>query len=136
MPRNRPVLLLICILFPMVAPAQVSCPDFERAAGTEGPYIESGCAKAASTTARKISPTSTYDEVVSGARRCTAQEKCVVAGGLRGCRCPVAVRENAKGAVDAAARVSNCEQVERLYCPPLTNAHCEKEYCVADPVPE
>jgi hypothetical protein len=133
MPRNRPpVLLLICILFPLAAQAQVSCPDFERAAGN----IESGCAKAASTTARKISLTSTYDEVVSGARRCTAQEKCVVAGGLRGCRCPVAVRENAKGAVDAAARVSSCEQVERLYCPPLTNAHCEKEYCVADPVPE
>ena len=91
---------------------------------------------AADTVPLKIAATSTYDEIVSGARRCTAQEACAIAGGVRGCRCPVAVRASTKQAVDDAAQAASCEQVERLFCPPLRNPRCEREVCIADQVSE
>ena len=78
----------------------------------------------------------TYDEIVADARRCPAQEQCSIAGGVTGCRCPVAVRADAKASVDAAAREARCAQTERLYCPPLENPRCEKQVCVADQVRE
>lgn len=34
----------------------------------------------------------TYDRVVAEARRCEAGTPCAIAGGVKGCRCPVAVR--------------------------------------------
>jgi hypothetical protein len=77
-----------------------------------------------------------YDEIVADARRCAAQEQCSVAGGVKGCRCPVAVRSDAKERVAAATREASCVQVERLYCPPLENPRCEKDVCVADQVRE
>jgi hypothetical protein len=89
---------------------------------------------AADAVALKIAATSTYDEIVSGARRCSAQEACAIAGGVRGCRCPVAVRAGTKQAVDDAAQAASCEQVERLFCPPLRNPRCEREACIADQV--
>ena len=84
----------------------------------------------------KIAATATYDEIVSGARRCSAQDACAIAGGVQGCRCPVAVSASRKQAVDEAARAASCEQVERLFCPPLRNPRCEREACIADQVPE
>ena len=94
-----------------------------------------GRAKAAAV-APRIAATSTYDEIVSGARRCSGQEACAIAGGVRGCRCPVAVRSVTKQAVDDAAQAASCEQVERLFCPPLRNPRCEREACIADQVLE
>jgi hypothetical protein len=85
---------------------------------------------------RKIAATTTYDEIVSSARRCNAREACAIAGGVRGCRCPVAVRASTKQAVDDAAQAATCEQVERLFCPPLRNPRCEKDACIADQVLE
>ena len=84
----------------------------------------------------RIAAISTYDEIVSDARRCNAQEACAIAGGVRGCRCPVAVRARMKQAVDDAAQAASCEQVERLFCPPLRNPRCEREACIADQVLE
>jgi len=89
---------------------------------------------AADAVALKIAATSMYDEIVSGARRCTAQEACAIAGGVRGCRCPVAVRASMKQAVDQAAQAASCDQVERLFCPTLRNPRCEREICIADQV--
>ena len=77
-----------------------------------------------------------YDAVVANARRCAGEEKCLIAGGVKGCRCAVAVRRDAKAEVDQAARVATCPQVERLYCPPLENPRCEARQCVADQVRE
>jgi hypothetical protein len=88
------------------------------------------------TASTRLAATSTYDEIVSDARRCNAQEACAIAGGVRGCRCPVAVRARMKQAVDDAAQAATCEQVERLFCPPLRNPRCEKEACIADQVLE
>jgi hypothetical protein len=96
----------------------------------------SGTAEQVAEIGRKIAATSTYDDIVFGARRCSAQDACAIAGGVRGCRCPVAVRASTKQAVDAAAAAASCEQVERLYCPPLRNPRCEREACIADEVPE
>jgi hypothetical protein len=109
-------------------------PEFHRAALVLS--VESGQTNTATPTDLRVSQTGSYDDIMSGARRCTSQETCAVAGGVRGCRCPVAVRANAKGAVDAAARAASCEQVERLYCPPLVNPRCVNGTCVADPAPE
>lgn len=86
--------------------------------------------------ALRIVATATYDEIVARAGRCTAQQACAIAGGVRGCRCPAAVRASTKQAVDDAAQAARCEQVERLFCPPLRNPRCEREVCVADEVPE
>jgi hypothetical protein len=77
-----------------------------------------------------------YDDVVTEARRCSAGDACVIAGGVRGCRCAVAVRASAKQRVDSAAKEAACEQVERLYCPPLSNPRCEKSVCIATPAVE
>lgn len=98
-------------------------------------HFRAGEQVAAST---RIAATSTYDEIVSDARRCNgnAQEACAIAGGVRGCRCPVAVRARMKQAVDDAAQAASCEQVERLFCPPLRNPRCEREACIADQVLE
>ena len=74
----------------------------------------------------------TYDRVVAEARRCEPGTPCAIAGGVKGCRCPVAVRADMKERVDAAARSAVCRQVERLDCMPLRNAHCENGVCVAD----
>ena len=73
-----------------------------------------------------------YDDLVSQARRCGANDRCVVAGGVRGCRCAVPVRAEERGRVDDAAQASRCAQVERLYCPPLSAPRCEKGRCTAD----
>jgi len=81
-------------------------------------------------------PLGIYDKIVAGARQCSVQGQCSVAGGVKGCRCPVAVRAGAKGQVDAAAREASCPQTERLYCPPLENPRCEKQVCVAQEVGE
>jgi hypothetical protein len=77
-----------------------------------------------------------YDKIVADAQRCAPEEKCAVAGGVQGCRCPVAVRASAKQVVDKAAGEASCEQVERLYCPPLKNPRCQKQACIADQVRE
>ena len=77
-----------------------------------------------------------YDKIVADARRCIVQEQCLVAGGVKGCRCAVAVRASAKAHVDSVARETSCAQVERLYCPPLENPRCQKDVCVADLVSE
>jgi len=77
-----------------------------------------------------------YDAAIADARRCAGEERCVIAGGVKGCRCRVAVRSYALEAVDRAARMASCPQVERLYCPPLTNPRCESGRCVADSVPD
>jgi hypothetical protein len=74
---------------------------------------------------------SIYDKIVAGARPCIVEGQCSIAGGVKGCRCPVAVRAGAKGQVDAAARKASCPQTERLYCPPLENPRCENQVCVA-----
>lgn len=76
------------------------------------------------------------DRIVANARQCTAQEQCSIAGGVKGCRCPVAVRADAQGRVDAAAQEVTCALPERLYCPPLRNPRCDKQTCVADGVYE
>jgi len=60
------------------------------------------------------------------------QEKCSVSGGVKGCRCPIAVRATASSLVDAAAQHVSCPQMERLYCPPLVDPRCERQVCVAD----
>ena len=73
-----------------------------------------------------------YDDLVSQARRCGANDRCVVAGGVKGCRCAVPVRAEERGRVDDAAHVSQCAQVERLYCPQLSAPRCEKGLCTAD----
>ena len=101
-----------------------------------------GCSGPSQTQPRATTSRSTksglelYDEVVADARRCASEEKCAIAGGVKGCRCPVAVRDSAKARVDKAAREASCEQVERLFCPPLQNPRCEKETCIADQVDE
>src|SRR5262245_4856752 len=77
-----------------------------------------------------------YDEIVARARRCPALEPCAIAGGVKGCRCPVAVRADAREAVSAAAQETRCAQTERLYCPRLEHPRCEKQVCVADQVRE
>src|SRR5688572_17485269 len=103
------------------------------------PVYQTGSRRASAATDAiplKIAAISTYDQVVSGARRCTAQEMCAIAGGVRGCRCPVAVRASTKQAVDEAAQAASCEQVERLFCPALRNPRCEREICIADQVSE
>jgi hypothetical protein len=81
----------------------------------------------------KIQP---YDDLVTEARRCSAGDTCVIAAGVKGCRCPVAVRASEKQRVDNAAKEAVCEQVERLYCPPLSNPRCEKSVCIATPAVE
>ena len=73
-----------------------------------------------------------YDDLVSQARRCGANDRCVVAGGVTGCRCAVPIRAEERGRVDDAAHASRCAQVERLYCPPLSAPRCEKGLCTAD----
>jgi hypothetical protein len=78
----------------------------------------------------------TYDEIVADARRCVAGDHCLVAGGVRGCRCPVAIRASMQPRVDDAARERSCGQIERLYCPPLGNPRCEMQMCIADEVRE
>jgi hypothetical protein len=77
-----------------------------------------------------------YDKIVADSRWCAAQEKCSVAGGVKGCRCPVAVRAGDKARVDANAGNATCAQTERLYCPLLQNPRCEENVCVADKVRE
>lgn len=77
-----------------------------------------------------------YDDIVADARRCIALQTCSIAGGVKGCRCPVSVRESAKERVGNAAREASCAETERLYCPPLKNPHCEKQVCIADQVLE
>jgi len=77
-----------------------------------------------------------YDQIVADARPCAAQETCSVAGGAKGCRCPVAVRSDTKARVEDAAREASCAQVERLYCPPVEHPRCENQVCVADQVRE
>lgn len=73
-----------------------------------------------------------YDDLVSRARQCGADDRCVVAGGVKGCRCAVPVRAEERGHVDDAAHRSQCAQVERLYCPQLSAPRCEKGLCTAD----
>ena len=107
----------------------------------EGALDFSGCEEPshdvkAGTIAPRVSRMRVYDDIVAEARHCAAQEKCSVAGGVKGCRCPVAVRASTKQRVDDAAREASCQQVERLYCPPLKNPRCEKQMCVADQVSE
>ena len=83
------------------------------------------------------SPPPTNDEIVARARAgALLNRRARIAGGVRGCRCPAAVRASTKQAVDDAAQAARCEQVERLFCPPLRNPRCEREVCVADEVPE
>lgn len=77
-----------------------------------------------------------YDDIVADARSCTASQTCSIAGGIKGCRCPVPVRESAKERVGNAAREASCAETERLYCPSLKNPRCEKQVCIADQVLE
>jgi hypothetical protein len=131
---------IVCLLWPTAVQTGESA-EAGRITHAQPPICEpvyqAGRARAAADAiALKIAATSTYDEIVSGARRCTAQEACAIAGGVRGCRCPAAVRASTKQAVDEAARAASCEQVERLFCPPLRNPRCEREACIADEVRE
>jgi hypothetical protein len=131
-----------CLLWPTAVqagvvggPARITHPQPQIGV----PISQAGLGRAqpaADAVALKIAATTTYDEIVSGARRCRAQEACAIAGGVQGCRCSVAVRASRKQAVDEAARLASCEQVERLFCPPLRNPRCDREACIADPLPE
>ena len=76
-------------------------------------------------------PLDQYDRVVAESRRCAPGQGCAIAGGVPGCRCPVAVRAEAKAEVDAAAARARCRQTERLYCPPLADPRCESGNCAA-----
>jgi hypothetical protein len=105
--------------------ALLNCPRDGRQDVNENPTLET-----------VFTGTAEYDEAVAAAQVCAAGEQCVIAGGVKGCRCPVAVRASEKQRVDDAARRARCRQVERLYCPPLRNPRCEKNRCVADQVPE
>ena len=78
---------------------------------------------------------SAYDEAVSEAQSCSAMDTCVIAGGVTGCRCEVAVRDTKAGAVNQAASEVSCE-VEKLACFELENPRCDDNVCVADEVIE
>jgi hypothetical protein len=75
-----------------------------------------------------------YDDVVSEATRCDGTERCVLAGGVPGCRCEVAVRASAAEQVDEAADATGCPHVERLACVPLEKLRCEAGRCMGDTV--
>ena len=81
-------------------------------------------------------PLAEYDQLISESKRCNPDDRCVVAGGVKGCRCSTAVRSEAKARIEAAAQGATCPAVERLYCPPLKDPRCEARICVATPVPE
>lgn len=97
-----------------------------------------GCHVSLATAAEPIADRSLakYDQLVADSRRCEAEERCSLAGGVKGCRCPVSVRAGTKARVEAAARAASCAAVERLYCPPFENPRCKNNVCVADQVRE
>ena len=76
----------------------------------------------------------TYDETVRAAQACEDGDTCVLAGGLPGCRCAVAVRADAADAVASAADEAECPDNERLACFALHNPHCLEGTCVATAV--
>lgn len=77
-----------------------------------------------------------YDALVAAGRICAQHDACVVAGGVKGCRCPLAVRADAASEIAVAARAAQCPQIERLYCPPLANPVCAQGRCAAQIVEE
>lgn len=83
-------------------------------------------------TARAQSTIADYDRIVAEAKRCTADEPCIVAGGVKGCRCPTALRASQAQRVSAMAQGAMCPQIERLYCPPLRAPRCIDGRCAAD----
>jgi hypothetical protein len=85
-------------------------------------------------TARAQSTIADYDRIVADAMRCTPEEPCTIAGGVKGCRCPSAVRASEAQRVSVAAKGATCPQIERLYCPPLRAPHCNDGRCAAEVV--
>lgn len=83
-------------------------------------------------TAHAQSTIADYDRIVAEAKRCTADESCIVAGGVKGCRCQTAVRASEAQRVSAMAQSITCPQIERLYCPPLRAPHCIDGRCAAE----
>lgn len=81
-------------------------------------------------------PLTAYDQLIAEFKSCKLDERCAIAGGVKGCRCPGAVRAEAKARIDAAAQAATCPAVERLYCPPLKDPRCEASVCTATPVLE
>jgi hypothetical protein len=77
-----------------------------------------------------------YDQLITASKRCNPDDRCVVAGGIKGCRCSTAVRSEAQARVEGAAQGAVCPAIERLYCPPLKDPRCDAGICVATPVPE
>jgi hypothetical protein len=76
---------------------------------------------------------SEYDEAVTAAVSCTADETCVIAGGVWGCRCPVAVVADQEADVNQAAAEAECpDEYERLACVPVVNPRCDNGRCLAD----
>lgn len=75
-----------------------------------------------------------YVELVEGARGCSADTDCVLAG-EGGCTCASPVNVSSREEVDESAAGLDCEHVTTTMCPAHENLRCEAGRCVTDDSP-
>lgn len=72
-----------------------------------------------------------YVELVEGARECSADGDCVLAG-EGGCTCASPVNAASREEVDESAADLDCWYVGTTMCPATDNLRCEASRCVTD----
>jgi hypothetical protein len=75
-----------------------------------------------------------YVELVEGARACTADADCVLAGSSM-CTCDAPIEASRRQEIEAAALEVECQGVGTTNCPAHTNLRCEALRCVTDESP-
>ncbi len=75
-----------------------------------------------------------YVDLVEGARECTADGDCILAGAGE-CTCAAPIHVDREQEVLAAGMDLDCERVTATMCPAHANLRCEANRCVTDDSP-